>query len=134
MLTELDFKIDERTAVLKLEKLVSCGYVPVVAHPERYGFVVENPEAVRRIRSAGGLIQLNSSSLTGDFGRFIQKTADIIIRSGLADFVASDAHSQYSRTPDLARVHELICGNISYDYADILLKINPAKALKNETI
>lgn len=134
MLAELDFRINEKAAVSKLEKIVSCGYVPVVAHPERYGFVIENPDAIKRICSAGGLIQLNSGSLTGEFGHFIQKTANLIVRNGLADFIASDAHSQYSRTPNLARVHELICGNLSYDYADVLFKINPVKVLNNEII
>ena len=118
----------------KLEKLISCGYVPVVAHPERYGFIIENPDAVRKIRSAGGLIQVNSCSLIGEFGRVIQKTANGITGNGLADFIASDAHSQYSRTPSLARVHELICENLSYDYADFLFRINPLKVLNNEII
>lgn len=134
MLTEFDFRIDEKTAISRLGKLVSWGYVPVVAHPERYGFIIENPEVIKKIRSAGGLIQLNSGSLTGDFGRFIQKTADVIARNGLADFIASDAHSQYSRTPNLARVHELVCENYSYDYADVLFRINPVKVLNNEII
>lgn len=134
MLTELDFRIDEMSAVSKLKYLVSQGYVPVIAHPERYGFVIENPSVISKLRSEGCLIQLNGGSLMGYFGRYIQKTADLIIRNTLADFVASDAHSQYSRTPDLTQVHELISENISYDYADILLRTNPIKILNNEII
>lgn len=134
MLTELDFKIDAKSAIQRLEKVISHGYIPIIAHPERYGFVIENPEVISRLRSAGCLIQVNSGSLTGYFGHYTQKTADIIIRNRLADFVASDAHSQYSRTPDLSQVHELICENISYDYADILIKTNPVKVLNNEII
>lgn len=134
MLAELDFRIDEASAVSRLSKLVSEGYVPVVAHPERYGFVIENPSAITRIRSLGCLVQLNGGSLTGAFGTYIQRTADIIIHNRLADFVASDAHSQYSRTPNLANAHELICENISYDYADVLFRLNPVKVLNNETI
>ncbi len=134
MLVEFDFRIDELSAVQKLEKLASRGYVPIVAHPERYGFVIENPDAINRIRSAGCLVQLNSGSLTGDFGRFVRKTANAIITNGLADFVASDAHSQYSRTPNLAQVHELVCEDLSYDYADFLFNINPVKVLNNEII
>lgn len=134
MLVELDFRIDAASAFSKLEKLVSMGYVPVVAHPERYGFVIESPAQVSRIRSLGCLVQLNSGSIAGDFGRFIQKTANLIAEKRLADFIASDAHSQYSRTPNLSPVHELVCENLSYDYADVLFKINPVKVLNNETI
>ena len=134
MLVELDFRIDAASAFSRLERLISHGYVPVVAHPERYGFVIENPDAVRKIRSVGALVQVNSCTLTGEFGRLIQKTASNIVRNRFADFVASDAHSQYSRTPSLAQAHELICENISYDYADVLFRTNPVKLLNNESI
>lgn len=79
MLAELDFKIDLKSATEKLQKLISYGYVPIVAHPERYGFVIENPSVITKLRSAGCLVQINSGSLTGDFGRRIQKTAEEII-------------------------------------------------------
>ncbi len=134
MLVELDFKIDAADAFSRLERLISYGCIPVVAHPERYGFVIENPDVIRKIRSVGAFAQVNSCSLTGEFGHLIQETANIIVRNRFADFVASDAHSQYSRTPSLAQVHELICENFSYDYADVLFKINPVKLLNNETI
>lgn len=134
MLSELDFKIDSKSATKRLEKLISYGYTPIVAHPERYGFVIENPMVIAELRSKGCLIQLNSGSVTGDFGRDIKITAETILRNRLADFVASDAHSQYRRTPDLSKVNELICENFSYSYADVLMKINPSKVLKNEII
>lgn len=134
MLTEFDFRIDEATAISRLESLASHGYVPVVAHPERYGFVIENPAVIKKIRSLGALIQVNAGSIIGDFGLYIKKTAEKIIGSALADFVASDAHSQYSRTPNLAYIHEFISENYSYDYADILIKVKPIKVINNETI
>lgn len=134
MLTELDFKIDEKSAIERLQKLISYGYLPIISHPERYGFVVENPGIIAKLRSLGCLVQVNSGSVIGYFGHRVQKTADIILRNRLADFVASDAHSQYSRTPDLSQTHELICENISYSYADVLLKTNPFKVINNETI
>ena len=134
MLVELDFRIDEAAAVSRLGKLASYGYVPIVAHPERYGFVIENSEIIRKLHSSGFLIQLNRGSLMGDFGMKVKRTADWLITNGLADFVASDAHSQYSRTPVLADIHEYVCSNISYDYADILFNINPLKVINNEKI
>ena len=134
MLVELDFMIDEVSAVSKLKHLAAEGYVPIVAHPERYGFVIENPSVIKKIRSSGCLVQINCGSILGDFGGYIKKTADIIIRNSLADFIASDAHSQYSRTPVLSDVHELICENYSYDYADLLLRTNPLNVLEDKLI
>ncbi len=134
MLAELDFRVDEASAVSRLQKLASFGYIPIIAHPERYGFVIENPSVIKKIRSSGALVQLNGGSIVGDFGPYIRRTAETILEGGFADFIASDAHSQYSRTPDLADIHEYVCGNVSYDYADILLNINPLKVINNERI
>lgn len=134
MLVELDFRTDEASMMSRLQRLSEYGYVPVVAHPERYGLVIENPDIITAIKSSGCLVQINRSSVLGDFGPYIKRTAQTILRNGLADFVASDAHSQYSRTPNLSDVHEYISENISYDYAETLLQINPEKVLKNEEI
>lgn len=134
MLVELDFRADETSAFSKLQYLLAEGYIPIVAHPERYGFVIENPSVIKKIRSSGCRIQLNSGSIMGDFGGYIKKTAELIIHNGFADFIASDAHSQYSRTPALSDVHELICENYSYDYADLLFRTNPLNVLENRSI
>ena len=134
MLVELDFRTDEASMMSRLQRLSEYGYVPIVAHPERYGLVIENPDVITAIKSSGCLVQINRSSVLGDFGPYIKRTAQTILRNGLADFVASDAHSQYSRTPNLSDVHEYISENISYDYADELFKINPWKVIKNDII
>lgn len=134
MLVELDFRTDEISLMSRLQRLAACGCVPIVAHPERYGVVIENPGVIAAIKSSGCLVQVNRGSVLGDFGQYIKMTAQAILRNGLADFVASDAHSQYSRTPNLSDVHEYISENISYDYAEVLLHTNPEKVLKNEKI
>lgn len=57
--------------------------------------------------------------------------SEYILENELADFVASDAHSQYTRTPDMSEAHEFVCGKYSYEYADILFSENPFKVIKN---
>lgn len=134
LLVEFDVQSDSTSALLKLNQLTAEGYVPIVAHPERYGFVIENINVINQIRSSGCLIQLNRGSLKGDFGSHAKRAAQAILKSRKADFVASDAHSQYSRTPFLADTHEMISEFYSEDYADLLLNINPEKVLKDQTI
>lgn len=134
MLVEFDFEIKEKSALSKLECLVSHGYVPIVAHPERYGFVVENPFSIKKIHLSGGLIQLNGGSFFGHFGRKATEVANFAVSNRLADFVASDAHSQFVRTPDLSGAYEFICTEYSYDYADLLLTANPLNAIEDKTI
>lgn len=134
LLAEFDMRESAAVAYSKLHQLVSEGYTPIVAHPERYRFVHEQRDAIYRIKETGSLIQVNKGSLKGSFGFGIQKIALDIIETRQADFVASDAHSQYSRTPVLADVHEFICEKFSSEYADFLLKQNPLRVIANEKI
>ncbi len=133
-LIEFDFYERENSAFRYIEELCGEGYVPVVAHAERYKFVHFNFESIEKMRSLGALVQINAGSLDGDFGVGAKLTAKKILHEGMADFVASDAHSPFSRTPVLSGAHEFICENISYEYADILFNINPLKVINNEEI
>ena len=132
----VEFGMSERADVAyrKLQQVIAEGYVPIVAHPERYGFVTEQQEAVYRIKDIVALLQVNRGSIKGAFGKSAMKKANEIISTFQADFVASDAHSQYSRTPYLADVHEFISEEISTEYGDWLFKVNPRKVISNEEI
>lgn len=132
----VEFSEDEHANVAyrKIQQIAAENYIPIVAHPERYGFVIEFEDAVYRMKDAGALLQVSRCSLNGMFGSVVQRVAMDIVESFHADFVASDAHSPYRRTPRLADVHEYISENISQEYADMLIKSNPEKVIVNEKI
>lgn len=132
LLVEFDPLEPAQTACRMLQQLCAEGYTPVVAHPERYGFVQEDPEAAFRIKMTGSLLQLNKGSLKGSFGRRAMYAAHRMLRLRTADLVASDAHSQYRRTPSLAGVHEMICEQYSEEYASLLMAVNPARVLADQ--
>lgn len=132
----VEFKMQENAsiAISKLQQMISEGYVPIVAHPERCGFVQEFGDMVYRMKELGCLMQLNKGSLKGRFGRAARDCAFDILENHDGDFIASDGHSQYSRTPYLEDVYEIICERFSSDYADFLLKDNTQRVIKNEKI
>ena len=118
----------------KLERLVAEGFVPIVAHPERYAFVEGDEDAISRIKRIGCLIQVNKGSIKGSFGINAQRAAERILRYGKADFIASDAHGPFLRTPDLSDVYETVCEHYSADYAKLLMVKNPIRVIKNKQI
>ena len=133
-LVEFGFTEHPASVFEKLEMIIAEGLTPVVAHPERYAFVIEDAGAPARLREIGCLLQINKGSLKGSFGRGAYLASRSIIGNELADFVASDAHSPYMRTPYLADAFEIISEIHSEEYAELLLSINPGKILKNEKI
>ena len=120
--------IEERTSYI-----ASRGFVPVVAHPERYQ-AAKNRVNIALLKKCGALIQLNKGSLKGSFGHTAQENAHFILRHGLADFIASDAHSSTRRSPGLKNVYDAVREMYSADYAEKLTVVNPEKILKNQRI
>ena len=70
------------------------GYKPVLAHPERYNSYHNNFEEFFKLKRAGCLFQLNLLSLTEQYGKGVQKTAEKLLKENLYDFVGTDTHHQ----------------------------------------
>lgn len=74
-------------------ELQVAGYQPVLAHPERYNFYHETTLShYKKLKKAGCLFQLNMLSATGYYGVRVAKTADLLLKNGMIDFIGSDVH------------------------------------------
>ena len=133
-LMEFAFRSDGEEETQILRSVCRAGFQPVVAHPERYAYVRENPRLINRWARMGCLIQVNRGSLLGRFGRQAQEMAFELTDRGFTSVVASDAHSPRIRTPWMKDVRQLLSERISPECAVRLLKDNPKKILKNEDI
>ena len=133
-LVEFDPFEDTRVVFSALEALRAAGFFPIVAHPERYEFVWEDYTFLYRLKGAGALLQVNKGSIKGAFGYDVRMITDFILNKRLADFVASDAHSPYRRTPPLQDVHEYVSLRYSPSYADQLFSSNPLAVLRNQKV
>ena len=134
LLIEFDFYERAETILDRCRELLAAGVVPVVAHPERYEAMKEDEQIAYRLKKRGCLLQLNSGSLYGVFGASSQHTAHTFLADSLADFIASDAHSPFVRTPFMADAHEIVSEMYSPEYADLLFDDNPASVLVNREI
>ena len=74
-----------------ISNLLNKGYVPVLAHPERYTYLHNDIEAYKRLKSLGVLFQINAKSLYNT-SRSSYKIALKLIQLGLVDFIGSDTH------------------------------------------
>ena len=76
------------------QALARFGRVPVVAHAERCRFLTARPERMLHLKERyGALFQVNCSSLLGGGWTGL----GLLIREGLIDFVATDAHDTLTR-------------------------------------
>ena len=113
--------------------LVRHGWKPILAHPERYADIIDDPSLAEDLIHKNLLLQINSGSLLGDYGRAVQKAAWFLIENGFAHFLASDNHGknpEYLLDIALAEIREKIDDHTAY----LLTEHNPQLVLKNEPI
>ena len=133
-LIEFAFYSDGEEETDILQSIIDAGFTPVVAHPERYEYISENPELVNRWKAMGCLFQINRGSLLGRYGLSAQRMGMAMVQRGFATVIASDAHSSVVRTPRARDVYELLCQSVSPVAAEVLMHYNPQRLLQNKPI
>lgn len=73
--------------------LQAAGYRPLLAHPERYQAVQEDPALALDLAQRGILLQVTFSSFAGLFGKPAKRAAETLLRHQAIHVLASDAHS-----------------------------------------
>ena len=115
-------------------RLVENGYIPIIAHPERYPFIQENPDYLFELEEMGALFQSNYGSIIGMYGLKAKKTLKILLKNNLISFLGSDVHRPeqvYNKMPKIIKKLKKI---ISNEEIEEFTEINPEKVLKNENI
>lgn len=73
-----------------IEGVIRQGYIPVLAHPERYRYMEE--EDYYKWKERGLLFQINYMSLVGGYGEGARKKCEWLLKEGLVDICGSDLH------------------------------------------
>lgn len=118
-----------------LYSLLAAGYMPVVAHVERYAQVCAKQEYLEELLEMGCYYQINAGSLTGNNGFSMKRTAWKIVKGQMAHFVGTDAHRAVgSRSVQLAACAKLLSKKCGEEYAERLLSLNARMVLRDEEI
>lgn len=91
------FELSYTTNPFGLEQIVfellSAGYKPVLAHPERYSFYSNSFDKYDKLKDLGLLFQINLNSLNNFYGKKPKLACEYLVQKGLVDFLGSDIHS-----------------------------------------
>ena len=81
---------------LQLEEMIfaitSSGYIPLMAHPERYRYVKDPLKEYGRFKELGVLFQVNLNSFGGHYGKNAKYKVNFLRKEGMIDFLGSDVH------------------------------------------
>ena len=132
MLIELPLSTTVNCLDYILYFLQSISIKPIIAHPERYKCVQEDPEIVQDYIDKGALIQCNYGSILELYGKKAKQTVKILLKRNQVDFLGSDCHREktiYQIIPQAIKKIKKIIGDSNFYKISTL---NPQKVLNNE--
>lgn len=118
-----------------LYELKVRGFIPVIAHIERYFHSGLDYSIIDNWIDMGCVLQINRTSILGMHGKQIQKNALALLDDGYCDVIATDTHrANGSRISMLSDVYSVVGKRIGFDNADILMYTNPKRILEDKDI
>lgn len=134
LLTEFPADTPKGAFLEMLQDIQQLGYIPLIAHPERYHAVCSDPEIVVQWLDMDCHLQLTGGSIMGTYGKIVQRTAECLLRNDLVACIASDAHGLHARSNFLMDVYDHLTVRYSKQYAACLMYENPMRICMNEDI
>lgn len=127
VLTEYSHNSEYSYIMQNTQRVLSCGYIPVIAHVERYQCLFSMPKRLEELQRAGAYIQLNADSVLGCTGFRMKQFCKKVLKNEWADIIASDAHNMSDRPNRLSQCYEYIEKKFDEDYAKLLFEQNPGQ-------
>lgn len=114
-----------------LYALQLAGYVPILAHPERYVAIQDDLNKMYALSQRGILGQVTAAALLGEHGGPTKKCAEMLMRHDMVQFIATDSHSPKWRSPKVREALILAEDMLGLERAGALAQDNPERVLAN---
>lgn len=112
-----------------LHSLKVDGYIIIIAHPERYHYVRNDPNFCLRWLDYDHLLQVNQDSIVDSHNNLALK----LIEKGFISFVSSDAHDQH-RPLSMKNAYHIIVNHFDEKVANDLFINNPTCVINDQKL
>ena len=68
------------------------GYIPILAHPERYTYFWKDHHILDELKEDGVLFQANFASILGHYGKHSKKLLKYLLKKQYIDYLGTDIH------------------------------------------
>ncbi len=115
-------------------RLRLAGITPVIAHPERIGFFMEDIERLHKLIRLGALASITGGSLLGQFGERSEHAAWAMLERRMAHVIASDGHDSKHRRPELSEAAAALAERMGTQEARMMTEEIPAALISGREI
>ena len=124
LLIEFSTRKKITNAVTSLENILAQGFIPILAHMERYDFLLDDGDLMIKLIQMGVLFQVNAETIIND-----KSLTNILFKKNLVHLIASDTHNTTNRNPNLKEALD----SLDEAQAD-LIKNNTQQVINNQLI
>lgn len=132
------FELPLRAKVMYTEevinKLLQLKLIPVIAHPERYELVQDDPNIAIDWVESGALLQCNYASIIGRYGTNAKETLLKLLDADAVHFLGTDNHRAGSIYTRMEEIKKEFRKKIGKDRFYELSELNPRCILNNDEI
>lgn len=107
------------------------GWIPIIAHAERYSYVQDNPDWLLKFIKTGCLVQMNLSSLTRSDSKAVSEE---LLKRNMVHIIGTDAHQSEWRSPNVVKELDILRNLVDEEKFEILTETNPKKVINNQHI
>lgn len=112
--------------------LICRGFVPILAHIERYPVLTKDFGFIEELTELGCLMQVNAGSILGDDGFSAKRFCRKLIYYDMLHLIGSDAHDLKRRAPKMGACAEYLGKKFGNTYAEKILCENPAHIVEKQ--
>lgn len=114
-----------------IDKYMVNGYIPIIAHAERYRML--SVDDIKQLKKCGALIQINLFSVSNELNKQTKNKTKNLLINYLVDFTGSDCHRLNHRPPIIADGINSLYYDYDNNYIDNILFNNAKEMLIYES-
>lgn len=132
------FELPMYNKIIELNNIIYTilenGFIPIIAHPERYEIVKSDPNIVYEWIERGVLLQANLGSIIGQYGKESKKLVKKLLEHNMIHFLGSDVHKKDTIYKQTEKVLKKLSKFLDKETIENLTNNNAKLVLENKEI
>lgn len=129
VLTEFHTSVEANQVIVCATRLLEAGWIPIIAHVERYKQLFMDFSAIEQLEALGCLFQINVYNVYDADDEIRKANALKMIEKHMVSFLGTDSHRTFHRPPSVKYELQYLYETYEKEYLDAIVFKNAEKLL-----
>lgn len=132
ILTEFSVTISYEELKKAMQKYIFHGYLPILAHIERFHCLYGNYQRMEELKKMGCFLQMNTENFLEGFFSANKRFCTKAVKEGYIDFLGTDSHDSVKRKPTMGPAVKYLKKKVDERLMRKILYENPQEILREK--